>query len=123
MLIVIHSPEVPEVRNPFFLKEGIRSPKCCQGYASIKYKWRMVYFRRILSHAEYNRRVGDDGVRAGVAGGADDAINGNGIDEREVSRSIKCQHADSGDRSLVRYWRLRRGRTRGTKSCVDKLYR
>jgi mRNA interferase HigB len=29
----------------------------CRLIATIKYRWRMVYIRRILSHAEYDERV------------------------------------------------------------------
>jgi len=28
----------------------------CRLIATIKYKWRMIYIRRILSHAEYDRK-------------------------------------------------------------------
>ncbi|HMD86915.1 MAG TPA: type II toxin-antitoxin system HigB family toxin [Terriglobia bacterium] len=30
------------------------SHNCCRLIATIKYSWRMVYIRRILSHAEYD---------------------------------------------------------------------
>jgi len=54
---------IAEVRNSWRNADAVGrfvvfdiSHNRCRLIATIKYKWRMVYIRRILSHAEYDRK-------------------------------------------------------------------